>query len=232
MFATSPAQAGVNVLTYHNDINRTGWNPAETILTPANVTPATFGLKTTVPLDGLVDAQPLVVRNLKLLSSKYKTILYAVTENDTVYAIDGDPGSGTFGTALLQNHLGTPVARSNCGHGSDTEGILATPTIDRTNKWLFLVALQSVNGTPTYLLHRLSLNLTESPGSPVVINPTMTLADGSAYSFQSNVVNLRQRPGLLEANGNVYVAFGGDRLPAAGYWVGTSARWPRSEMGS
>ena len=222
MFATSPAQAGVKVLTYHNDVNRTGWNPAETILSPANVTPTTFGLKTTVPLDGLVDAQPLVVSNLRLLSSRHKTILYAVTENDTVYAIDGDPGSGTFGTALLQNHLGTPVARGNCGHSSDTEGILGTPTIDRTNKWLFLVALQSVNGTPTYVLHRLSLNLTETLGSPVVINPTMTLADGSAYSFQSNIVNLRQRPGLLEANGNVYAAFGGcgDRPTARGWILG------------
>src|SRR5580692_8867313 len=49
----------INVVTYHYDNLRTGQNPNETILTPANVTSATFGKLGAFTVDGLVDAQPL-----------------------------------------------------------------------------------------------------------------------------------------------------------------------------
>ena len=56
-------EVGTNVITYHNDVQRTGWNQTETTLTPANVMPSTFGLLATTILDDQVDAQPLVVTN-------------------------------------------------------------------------------------------------------------------------------------------------------------------------
>ena len=37
------AQGQVSVTTYRNDLARSGVNPEETILTPANVNPAGFG---------------------------------------------------------------------------------------------------------------------------------------------------------------------------------------------
>jgi hypothetical protein len=40
-----------DVLTYHNDNARTGWNPHEFVLTPSNVNARSFGLK---PADHLV----------------------------------------------------------------------------------------------------------------------------------------------------------------------------------
>src|SRR5438270_12044295 len=55
-----------DVLTYHNNIARTGLNNNETILTPANVAVATFGKLFTVPADGLVDAQPLILNNVSI----------------------------------------------------------------------------------------------------------------------------------------------------------------------
>jgi hypothetical protein len=63
LFAAS-AGAGLsqtNVLTWHNDNARTGQNLSETILTPANLTPATFGKLYSLPVDGKVDAQPLYI---------------------------------------------------------------------------------------------------------------------------------------------------------------------------
>src|SRR6202035_5701358 len=47
------------VLTWHNDAARTGQNLLETLLSPANVKSANFGLLFKLTLDGQVDAQPL-----------------------------------------------------------------------------------------------------------------------------------------------------------------------------
>jgi hypothetical protein len=56
-----------DVLTYHNDNPRTGWNPNEIVLTPSNVNMASFGLKFTLAVDGKVDAQPLYASNSPVL---------------------------------------------------------------------------------------------------------------------------------------------------------------------
>src|ERR1035438_4212722 len=63
-----PLAAQHNVLTYHNDVARTGQNLAETTLSTSNVNSATFGKLFQATLDGLVDAQPLYVAGVSIPS--------------------------------------------------------------------------------------------------------------------------------------------------------------------
>jgi len=82
---------GVCVTTWHNDNWRTGQNTSETTLTTALVgNPAIFGRKCLRTVDGQIHAQPLVVTNVLFQGqTTAKTVAYVVTENDSVYAIDG-----------------------------------------------------------------------------------------------------------------------------------------------
>src|SRR5580700_2982714 len=79
-----------DVLIYHVDTNRTGWFSSETVLTPSNVNASSFGLLVTVPLDGRVDAEPLVALGQTIAGQGVHDVVYAVTENDSVYALDAE----------------------------------------------------------------------------------------------------------------------------------------------
>jgi hypothetical protein len=85
-----------DVLTYHNDNARTGWNPNEIILTPANVNPNAFGLIFNLGVDGKVDAQPLYVSNALVYKNGIlqgnRNLVIVATEHESLYAFDADTG--------------------------------------------------------------------------------------------------------------------------------------------
>ena len=58
-FFTLSAAAQVNVLTYKNDNARTGQNLNEPLLSPANVSAATFGRRFSHGVDGYIYGEPL-----------------------------------------------------------------------------------------------------------------------------------------------------------------------------
>src|ERR1035438_238702 len=97
-----PAQTA-NVVTGQYNNSRTAANINETILTPSNVSPATFGLLFTHTVDANFYAQPLYVQGLTINSALHNGVFVA-TMNDTVYAFDAD----TAQPALWQGSLGTP----------------------------------------------------------------------------------------------------------------------------
>jgi hypothetical protein len=193
------------VVTYHNDNYRTGWNSTETTLTPASVNATQFGLLTTVAVDDEVDAVPLVIPNVNITAGQYQgqhDVVYVVTANNTVYAIDA-----TAGTILLSTNLGTPVSDPlNCHNNGPNVGVNSTPVIDTSSNNLYLIAYTEGSTGPVYTLHALNLgNLTDSL-TPQVVAASHPLTNGSPYAFSATYQ--RQRPALLEANGNIYAGFG------------------------
>ena len=150
--ASNTVNAGCqNILTHHNDPQRTGWNPLENNLTPTNVNASSFGLVGSVPLDGASDAQPLVVANQTIQGSGlHSVVVYVATENNSVYAIDG-----VTGQVLTKVNLGPPVAPPSCGVSGTVVGINSTPVIDLTSNTLYVMAYVLIAGEPTYQLHAL-----------------------------------------------------------------------------
>ena len=205
----------VSVVTQHNDINRTGQNSSETVLTTSNVNVSNFGKLFTLTVDGSIYAQPLYLPNLTIGGGLHN-VVYVATENNSVYAFDADDPNGT---TLWHVNLGPSVPSDDiCGgsQGCYTDiiggiGITGTPVIDPQGGVLYAaVKNKDSDGTYHYRLH--ALNVTS--GAEMFGGPKEISAANFVPLYQMN------RPALLLSGGNVYVAFGsvGDMPPWYG-WV-------------
>jgi hypothetical protein len=204
--STAWAGTQVAVLTHHNDIGRTGWNANETVLTPDNVgKPGGFGPLATIVLDGRTDAQPLVVPGIKVAkdpNAGTHDVVYAATENNTVYAIDP-----VAGKVLLSHKLGTPVQQLvGCNKAYTGVGIQGTPVIDTARNAMYVIAAVQQGSAPSFVLHMLDLSTLADKVAPVTITATQTLANGQTVTF--NPLYQKQRPALLETNNTIYAGFG------------------------
>jgi hypothetical protein len=193
------------VTTYHYDNNRTGWNPNELVLTPANVSGKVFGHLQTVKLDDQVDAQPLVVPGVLITAGASQgthDVVYVATENNTVYAVDVHTG-----TVLLKPNFGKPVGYPlGCNNNGPNVGINSTPVIDLSSNTLYVMIYTQDPKGPAYRLHALDLGSLTDKITPQVVTASQTLNNGTTFNF--NAKYQRQRPGLLLANGSVYAGFG------------------------
>ncbi|MEW9582996.1 pyrrolo-quinoline quinone [Paraburkholderia sp. DGU8] len=201
-----------DVLTYHNDIARTGQNLNETVLTPANVNTTTFGKVGFFAVDGKVDAQPLFVESLAIAGGTHN-VLYVVTEHDSVYALDADSGTPLWQVSMLGAGE-TPSDDLGCGQITREIGITSTPVIDRSrgaHGTIFLVAMsKDASGGYHQRVHALDL----ASGTEVLNGPTEVAASypgNGANSSNGRVVfapaAYAERAGLLLLGGVVYTTW-------------------------
>lgn len=224
-----PVQGQVSVLTYHNDNARSGLNPNETLLTPANVNKSQFGKLFTQPVDGIIVGQPLYVPGVAVPGAGVHNLVYVATQHDSVYAFDADNNLGANSAPLWHVSFinpaagitSVPINLQGCGGVTMfTElGITSTPVIDPNTSTLFVVAKTDENGAFIHRLHALDVATgQEKPGSPMVITGSFTANNGTVVKFVDK--GQMNRPALLLANGNVYVTFGSNRCNSSSRgWV-------------
>jgi PKD repeat protein len=234
--------ASVSVLTYHNDIARTGRNTNETVLTLANVNSNNFGMLFSYAVDGYVYAQPLVLANVTIPGKGVHNVLYVATEHDSVYAFDADSNAGSNATPLWQvsfiNPSGgiTSVPNGNiqCDDLVAEIGITSTPVIDPVGGAIYVVAktAEVVGGVTNYIQRLHALDLTtgaEKLGGPVVVQGSVLGTgidtDGSGHVSFGPFLQLN-RMALLLNNGVVYFGCGShcDINPYHGWLFGFNAQ--------
>ena len=225
--------SSIDVVTYHYDNMRTGQNVNEMTLTPSNVNVNTFGKLGEFSVDGLVDAQPLLLSNLAIPGAGTKNVLYAVTEHDSVYAFDAYSITATGGTVLWQVSLlqsgETPSDDRGCSQVSPEIGITSTPVIDRARNAIYIVSMsKDANGNYYQRIHALDLTTgKESFGGPVTVQASYagTGDDNSNGSVVFDPKQYKERPGLLELNGTIYTTWSShcDHRPYTSWIIAYSA---------
>lgn len=204
--ADTQAPSIASVLTYHNDVGRTGQNLEEGLLRLDNVSPEKFGKVGFLRTDGLVDAEPLYVPNLSIAGHAHN-VVFVATEHDSVYAFDADHFNVLWQAKVIGDNE-TPSDDRGCAQVSPEIGVTATPVI----RWngdggsLYLVAM-SKDGHGNYYQRLHELDITsgaEVSGSPTTIAATFPNRKGQT-AFDPK--QYKERAALLLQDGIVYTSW-------------------------
>ncbi|MBZ5574209.1 MAG: pyrrolo-quinoline quinone [Acidobacteriia bacterium] len=219
--------SATDVVTYHNDIYRTGLNSKETALTLTNVNSNSFGKLFSIAVDGVIDAEPLYLEAVSIPGQGTHNVLYVVTENDSVYAFDADTGAQLWHTSVLGQGE-APSDTHGCGQITPEIGITSTPVISRNigaNGTIFLVAMSKKSSTYFQRIHALDLATgKEQHGSPVTVQAKYP---GTGDNSQNGQVifdpgQYAERSGLLLLNHVLYTAWTShcDQRPYTSWVIG------------
>ena len=217
-------QAGADALTFKYDLARTGQDPWETTLTPANVHAASFGKIRFLATDGKVDAQPLYLGPLEVAGVR-RNVLFVATEHDSVYAFDADEGTLLWKVSLLGPGE-TPSGPHGCNQVTPVIGITSTPVISRAagpHGAIYVVAMSN-RGVDFQRLHALDVTTgAELFGGPREVTATYTAPGGGTRTFEPG--QYEERAALLLSRGTIYTTWTShcDHAPYTGWIITYSA---------
>lgn len=210
--------------TNKNDTMRTGQNLNEVALTTGNVNQVQFGKLFSRSVDGQLYAQPLYVPNVAIPGVGTYNVVYAATENDSVYAFDAD-GTATsplWKTSLLGGGLALNTTDVNCTNITPLVGITSTPVIDQATNTMFVVARSKTGTTGKYTYNQTLYAVDILTGA--ILNSVQIQASTSTHNgtVSFNTLMENQRPALLLSNGVVYIAWAShcDNAPWHGWVIG------------
>ncbi|MGI8770165.1 MAG: PQQ-binding-like beta-propeller repeat protein [Acidobacteriaceae bacterium] len=188
----------VNYVQWRNTLGGTGWQSNELLLTPSNVS-SSLGQKWSASVDGGVWAEPLYMNGLTINGVSHN-VLFVATDNDSVYALDGDTGTQLWQHSFLSSGVTKITPALDGDPYIPAVGVLGTPVIDPAGGTIYVVS-ETGEQSGSVLVHRLhALDLTtgnEKLGGPVMLS-------------DPNLATIKklQRPGLLLVNNTVYVSIG------------------------
>ncbi len=174
--ASSSGHRAIDWSTYGFNLERTGENPFETVLTPATV----GGLHElwSFDLGAVTIMQPVLAAGV-VVNASPKDLVYMGAEHGDLYAIDA-----ASGTMVWHRNLGS--VQTGCTDFPDgVFGVSGSPFLDRPNNRMFVVG-----GDGKMYALDLSTGAT-LPGWPVVVTPTpfddhvwsaVTVHNGIAYA--------------------------------------------------
>jgi outer membrane protein assembly factor BamB len=232
--ALSATASATDVLTQHNDSARTGAVLEERTLSPATLKGQGFGKLFSLPVDGQIYAQPLVVTGLAMPGAGTRNVVFVATMRNMVYAFDAD-GGGEL--PFWKTYLGAPMPYDRIPKDGGALlgqynirpyiGVTSTPVIDRAKQLIYVVAKIAEPQCPgveaatqacpvVYRIHALDL----ASGAVVRKSDIRIPMKNSDVPEEDVARRHLQRPALLLANHNVYAAFGAhqDAPPYQG-WV-------------
>jgi hypothetical protein len=210
--AVNAAPANTAVTTLRNDNGHSGQYTNETVLNTSNVNQSQFGKRVSYPVDGQLYAQPLYLPGLSIGGSTHN-VVFAATENDSVYAFDADATSAVAplwkSSMLPSGATAVPNSVVSCADLQPIIGITSSPVIETSTGTMYVVAYSDEGGTLVYRLHALDVTTGKDKSPPIVIQGSVpgTGAGSSGGTLTFDPKLERQRVALLLANGRVYIAF-------------------------
>jgi len=203
----------ISIFQQNVGMQRTGWNNAEIILTPANVNANSFGLIGSVSTKpSPCSTQILYWENLNLGTAK--NVLFCATnfnrdnDNITAYAIDADKLTVIWATYIGQGSFWSTHA----------------PAIDDVTKTMYFIFKDYNNNGYTYLIGIDALTGKQLRDSPKLINATVAgTGEGSVngqLAYQNTRMHQNTRTSILVVNSLIVWACGNktDTAPYHG-WV-------------
>ncbi|MGN6370531.1 MAG: LamG-like jellyroll fold domain-containing protein, partial [Phycisphaerae bacterium] len=228
-----------SVLTWHNDLGRTGLNPSEQILTPANVNSSSFGELLSYQVSGQVYAQPLYVPNLAIPGKGAHNVVFVATMTNDLYAFDANSNAGVGQGLLWHVNLGTPAAVPSpfigfrYGPDHDTTpyvGITSTPVIDPATGIIYVDAFTNdIVGQDAYShhIHAIDIATGQDKVTPMLVTASVlgngVGGNGTTVPFAAN--RQIQRAALTLLNGTLYASYAAfaDTDPYHGWVLGFDA---------